>query len=169
MYVVVGCSSCHAFWVHDGSGETAGCPGCGTRHRLDQVKVFARTETATAARTARGALLAARDGRDPSELPGYTELEDDIADPLVTDRAVLRAHGIDPDRVAAAGDRAMAPRGRVDQQTRIRQTIDAMEQPSVGAVVDALDDIPPKIVEATVDGMLRDGALVRTDEGLRLL
>lgn len=164
MYVVVGCPSCRGFWVHDGTGETAGCPGCGTRHRRDRLKVFARTETVEAARTARGALLAARDGHDPAAIPGYDELEDDVADPLVTDRSVLEAHGIDADAVAAVDE---PQGGSTDRVTRVERAIARLEEPTIEDVTAAVEDLPADTVATIVDGLIRDGAVARTAEGLR--
>ncbi len=166
MYVVVGCSECHGFWVHDGTGETAGCPGCGTRHRLDRLKMFARTDTVEAARTARGALLAARDGHDPATIPGYADLEDDVADPLVTDRDVLEAHGIDPDIVAAV---EASPPSPSDRATRVERTIVSLEEPTIEEVVAAVEDVPAETVTTIVEELIHNGAVVRTDDGLRVV
>jgi hypothetical protein len=108
MYAVVGCSDCEALWVIEGRPDTTKCPRCGKRHRAKNRKRFVETDDEDHAREVRASMLAARsgDGDAFAALDSFAELDDQVDEDVVGDEEFLEAHGIDPDEVAAAGERA---------------------------------------------------------------
>ena len=58
MYVVVGCSACHALWIREDDGTTATCPGCRRTHQVSRLRPLFSSDSIDAARDARTQLLA---------------------------------------------------------------------------------------------------------------
>lgn len=121
MYAVVGCGDCDALWVIEGRPETTRCPRCGKRHPAEGRKRFVETDDEDHAREVRASMLAARsgDGDAFAELDSFAELGERAGEGVVDEEAFLAAHGVDPDAVSAAGERA----GGGDAGSRSRREI----------------------------------------------
>lgn len=173
MYAVVGCTDCGSLWLLGDPGETATCPGCGTRHRTERLKRFYRSEDREAARQARAAMLAERQGAadDFEALDSVAEMERSIADGVaaVEDRDYLEAAGIDPDEVAAAGEDDGG--GSRDRPTVVRDGIrerdPATEESVVAYAVD--HGVPAEAARDLVEKLRRRGEVTESGGRLRLL
>lgn len=165
MYAVVGCGNCDALWVIErGDGEdaaeTAQCPRCGTEHRRENLRPLAATGTADEAREARTALLAERRGAGDVSLPGFGE----GPPAAVADDEYLAAAGLDPEAVAAAGDRA-GPGGGAGGPDRRTAVLDALRELDAPTA----DDVAARAAERGVDpAAAREAlaALVREGEAV---
>lgn len=174
MYAVVGCGECDALWIVEGEPETTGCPRCGTRHRFASLRRLAETEDEAAARQARGALLAERSGAgDPLDsVPTRADLPDDFA-PAVSDEEYLAGAGIDPDAVAAAGERAEGgdrPAGR-SRVGVVRQALRDLDAPTAAAVTEyaAERGVAEPAANAVLTRLVDAGEVTETDGKYRLL
>jgi hypothetical protein len=108
VYAVVGCRDCSALWVvADRPGGTE-CPRCGKRHPYDRLREFVTTDDEDHAREVRASMLAARQGESDrfAELDSFAALEEAVDGAGVDAETYLRESGLDPDAVAAAGERA---------------------------------------------------------------
>jgi len=135
MYAVVGCSECTHLWLLSDphTAETATCPRCGRTHRTKQLRRLAEDEDREAARQARSALLAKRNG-DSEAFAGtahVAEMERELDDSGVDEREYLAESGLDPDAVAAAGDRATAATGSRSRDRIVRDAIRNHDSPTV--------------------------------------
>ena len=110
MYAVVGCNQCGSLWLlaDPDESETAQCPRCGKRHRTRKLRRLHTAEDREAARQARAALLADKQGADEAfgGLDSVGEMEELLDGAGIDDREYLEASGLDADAVAAAGDTA---------------------------------------------------------------
>lgn len=174
MYAVVGCGQCSALWIVEDEPETTGCPRCGTRHRFASLRRLAETADEAAARQARGALLAERSGvGEPLDsVPTRDDLPDDFT-PAVSDEEYLAGAGIDPDAVAAAGERAEGgdrPVGR-SRVGVVRQALRDLDAPTAAAVADyaAERGISEPAAVGVLDRLVDAGEVTETDGVYRLL
>lgn len=164
MYAVVGCGDCEALWVverGEDAPETAQCPRCGTTHRRERLRQLATAGTADEAREARTALLAERRGAGDASLPGFG---DDPA-AAVGDDEYLAAAGLDPDAVAAAGDRAgPGGAGRPDRRTVVLEAIRELDAPSDGDVAARAAErgVDPTAARETLAALVREGEAVES-------
>lgn len=159
MYRVVGCRDCGALWVVADRPETTTCQRCGTRHRFQRLHAFAETEDEAAARRARAALLADRAGQgDAADLDEATAAQLDFE--AVSDATYLEQSGLDPDAVAAAGERATGgpPRSKGRRET-VLAALEALDRPSEAEVVEyAVErDVPAEAVSGLLDRLVRAG------------
>lgn len=174
MYAVVGCSSCSALWVVDGRPETTSCPRCGTRHRFERLKRFAETDDAEAARHARAALLAEREGRAEAfaELGSSADLEARAEAAGIDDAAYLEASGVDPNEVTAAGERA--ERGERSRRSRREIIVDALselDRPTEEEVIAyaAEHGVPAEYADRALEKLVRRGEVSEQDGRYRPL
>jgi hypothetical protein len=138
MYAVVGCSECEALWIVEGRPETSQCPTCGHTRQHAKRKKFHTTADADEARQVRAQLLAERQGlADAFEgIDSFAEMESWIDDAGPDDETYLEGSGLDPDAVAAAGERAES--GTSSRQSReqiVREALKELEHPGVTEVV----------------------------------
>ncbi|PSQ44573.1 replication protein H, partial [Halobacteriales archaeon SW_7_68_16] len=107
MYAVVGCRECQHLWIVADRPDTTSCPRCGHRRAFEKFRQFVTTEDEDHAREVRSSMLASR--RDESEafadLDSFAELDERVDDAVIDDEPLLERSGVDPDAVAAAGDR----------------------------------------------------------------
>lgn len=172
MYAVVGCNHCDALWVVEGDPETTACPTCEKRHRFRKLKKFHEAETSEAARDARSRLLAARSGRDVSELGSFSELGHEAARAGVSDEEYLEASGVDTDEVTAAGQRAS--RGQGHSRSRREVVMDALrdlDRPTEAEVRSyaAESGVPADYVEKALTKLTRAGEVSESGGRYRLL
>lgn len=170
MYAVVGCRNCGALWVVEGRPETTGCPRCGTTRQFGKLRKFAKTEDADAARQARAALLAERQGEDEAfgEVPDFATLETAVDGDVVTDEEFLTGSGLDAGAIEAAGERAERGRNGGTSGDSAREVVlaavDALEEPTASAVVEQAAEAglgDGEQVRSILEKLTRDGELAR--------
>lgn len=173
MYAVVGCGDCDALWVvtdeeSEDAAETAQCPRCGKQHRRERLRPLASAETADEAREARTALLAERGGADDASLPGFGDDAVSSGDgaSVVADDEYLAASGLDPDEVAAAGERA-GPAGRADtpdRRTAVRNALADLDAPTEDDVAARAAErgVDPERARETLEKLVRAGEAVES-------
>jgi hypothetical protein len=175
MYAVVGCTDCHALWLltDPGSAETATCPRCGRRHRTANLKRFATAEDRETARDARAAMLAdAADATDAFEsTPSVAKMEAAADDAVVDDAEYLDAAGIDPDDVAAAGERSARGSGSRSRPEIVRAALDELDDPSEDDVVAyaTAHGVPADAAADLLDRLVRRGDATEHGGTYRLL
>ncbi len=180
MYAVVGCNECATMWLvtDPETSETAQCPRCGKTHRTAKLKRFFESEDRAAAQQARSALLAKK--HDASEafadVDHVADLEDRVEEAAVADEEYLEASGLDPDAVAAAGERAERGEGRSSGDSRsrtevVRDAVANAEEPTAEAVVERASDhgVPPERVREILDRLTRRGELSESRGRYRVL
>lgn len=109
MYAVVGCNDCNNLWLLRDPGTSAQCPRCGKRHQTKKLRRFFESEDREAARQARAAMLAEKQGELESfrELDSVAEMEQYVDSVGVDEREYLERSGFDANEVEAveaAGD-----------------------------------------------------------------
>lgn len=174
MYAVVGCSNCDALWVVEGRPETTGCPRCQRRHTFDSLKQFATAETADEAREARSQLMAARSGHPDllETVPSYATLTERLDSVGVSESEYLTASGLDPEALAAAGERAM--RGSQTSGSK-RELLMSILEEHPGSTAGEIrsyagdDRISESYVDRALDRLARAGQVTERDGEYRLL
>jgi DNA-directed RNA polymerase subunit RPC12/RpoP len=172
MYAVVGCTECSALWLLSDpeSAETARCPRCGRRHRVEKLRRLFESDDRDAARQARAELLARKQGATEafSNLESVAELERRAGEPAVDDREYLEESGVDADAVAAAGREDDESRSR-DQV--IRDAIREGDRPAEEEVVAYATDhgVPADAARDLLDTLTRRGEVSESRGRYRLL
>jgi hypothetical protein len=177
VYAVVGCTDCSALWVlaDPRDQETATCPTCGGRHRTEKLRRLFESEGREAARTARARLLADRaDELDAFEdVPTGRALEEASADAGVDESEYLSRRGVDPEAVAAAGERAEKGRetGSGDRASVVREAVTTLDTPTADAVVAYATerDVPADAARDLLERLCRRGEATVSDGEYRLL
>lgn len=175
MYAVVGCTDCHALWLlaDPDAAETATCPRCGRRHRTAGLKRFVTAEDRATAREARAAMLAdAADATDAFEsTPSVAEMEATTDDAVVDDAEYLDAAGIDPDDVAAAGERSDRGSGSRSRPETVRAALRELDDPDEDDVVAYATDhgVPADAAADLLDRLVRRGEATQSGGTYRLL
>ncbi|MFP9190212.1 DUF5817 domain-containing protein [Natronosalvus vescus] len=107
MYAVVGCSECSHLWLIEGRSKTTQCPRCGSRRPYERRKKFVETDDPDHAREVRASMLATRQGEGDAfaRVDSFADLESQVEAGVVSDETYLEESGLDPEEVAAAGDR----------------------------------------------------------------
>ena len=176
MYAVVGCNNCSMLWLLSDPREskTAQCPRCGKTHQTTKLKRFFESDDRDAARQARSALLAKKQGDSATfaEVDHVADLEAQAADPAVDDREYLEAAGLDADAVAAAGDRdggGSKPRDEI-----IREAVAAAggdDRPTEAEIVDYASqrDVPAEKASELLVKLCRRGEASESGGRYRLL
>lgn len=171
MYAVVGCTDCSSLWVIETGGETATCPRCGSRHQRDALRHFAEAEDATTARDARSAIVANR--REAGDAaPSFGDLEAAIDGAAVDDETRLEAAGIDPDEVAAAGERASGGSGGSPSRREVvLSALEDLDEPTAGEVrtYAAERGVSGEYVDRALRKLVRAGEVTETPTGYRIL
>lgn len=175
MYAVVGCTDCHALWLLSDpeSAETATCPRCGRRHRTGRLKrLFAAADRETA-REARASMLAdAADATDSFEsTPSVAEMDAETDAPAVDDDEYLDAAGIDPDAVAAAGERSDRRSRSRSRPEVVRDALRELDDPDESDVVAyaAANGVPEDAAADLLDRLVRRGEATAHGGTYRLL
>ena len=171
MYTVVGCGECQALWVVADRPETTQCPRCRTRHRFASLKAFAQADTSEEAARVRSAMLAERAAE--GEFVDPESVDTDAVG--MADEEFLAASGLDPDAVAAAGDRA-AHGGADGGRSRSRQDVvldalEDLEEPTADEVVSYATDagVPEPYVRRALERLRRAGEVTERDGVFRQL
>jgi hypothetical protein len=175
MYAVVGCTDCHALWLlaDPDAAETATCPRCGRRHRTTDLKRFVTAEDRETAREARAAMLAdAADATDAFEsTPSVAEMEATTDEAVVDDAEYLDAAGIDPDDVAAAGERSSRGSGSWSRPEIVRAALSELDDPDESDVVAYATEhgVPADAASDLLDRLVRRGEATESGGTYRLL
>jgi hypothetical protein len=175
MYAVVGCTDCHALWLlaDPDAAETATCPRCGRRHRTAGLKRFVTAEDRETAREARAAMLAdAADATDAFEsTPSVAEMEATTDEAVVDDAEYLDAAGIDPDDVAAAGERSSRGSASRSRPEIVRDALRELDAPDEDDVVAYATDhgVPAAAAADLLDRLVRRGEATESGGTYRLL
>lgn len=173
MYAVVGCSECAALWVLEGRPETSECPRCGSRRSTDRRRTFVRAEDPDAAREARARLLAERQDEAAAfeAVEDFAALEADLDAAGPDDETYLAGSGLDPERIADAGERATAPSGGRSRQETVRAAVRELSEPDAEAVraFCAERGVPGEAAESILQKLVRAGEVTETDGAYRLL
>lgn len=158
MYSVVGCRDCDALWVVEGRPDTTECPRCGTRRQFSKLRTFAEHEDADAARQARAAMLARRQGESEAfaSLDPFDALERQVEDAGMDDEEYLDAAGVDADAAADAARRAErgSGRGGPGRVEVVREALRELDTPGE-------DDVAAYAREHGVDAEFAREALAR--------
>lgn len=174
MYAVVGCSECSALWVVEGRPETTRCPRCGSRRQYARLKKFVTTDDGDHARSVRAALLAQRsDHGDAVEtVEDFAEMDVDPDEVGMDDEEYLQSAGLDPEAVAAAGERATEGAGGSESRPDVvRSALSDLSDPTREEVLDYADERGvPREAAADLLERLRDrGEVTERDGSYRLL
>jgi hypothetical protein len=174
MYAVVGCSDCRALWIVDGRPESSQCPRCGTTRPYAKRRKFLTTEDADHAREARAALLADRQGQADAfaDVDAFGDLETAVERAGVDDETYLTESGLDAEAVAAAGARAESgPGNGQSNRDTVMAALRDLDDPDESAVVAYATDrgVSRDYVERTLDKLIREGAITRSDGAYRVL
>jgi len=166
MYVVVGCTDCHALWLLEDpdSAETATCPQCRRRHRTASLKRLFTADDRETAREARAAMLADAAGATDAfeSTPSVAEMESEIDETVVGDDEYLDAAGLDADEVAEAGERA-ARRSRSRPEI-VREALRSLDTPDETDVVSYATErgVPEDAAADLLDRLVRRGEASET-------
>jgi hypothetical protein len=173
MYAVVGCTDCQALWVITTDGETASCPRCGRRHRLDRLEQFVTTPEEDHAREVRSAMLAERQGESEAfaKVDDFETLGERSEQEAVPDETYLAASGIDPEPVAEAGERATEQGDSLDRRGVVEEALRALDEPTAEDVATraAESGVPPETARSILERLVADGAATQRDGVYRLL
>ncbi len=143
MYEVVGCRDCGELWIREGDAETAGCPRCGRRFKVDRLRTLGTAESADLARDIRSELLAERTEYG-GIVAGYTDSEADGR--AIDDEQYLTSFGITPETLEEVNETDHQP--NLSHRELVLRCIDEVETPSPDQVIAA----------ATEYGLPADGA-----------
>jgi hypothetical protein len=175
MYAVVGCNGCGNVWLlsNPDDADSAQCSRCGKRHRTRKLKRLYQSEDREAAREIRAAILAEKRGETASfdRIDSVAEMERRLDDAGVDADDYLAASGVDPDEVAAAGERATASRASRDRPTVIRDAIRTADRPDEDAIVAYATDhgVPAEAARDVLERLVRRGEVSEHRGRYRLL
>jgi len=175
MYAVVGCSDCDHLWLLSDprTAETATCPRCGRTHQTKKLRRLAEDENREAARQARAALLAKRGGNSEAfaETAHVAEMERDLDDSGVDDQEYLQGSGLDPEAVAAAGERASSRSGSRSRDEVVRDAIREHDAPTAATVAAYAEShgVPGKKAEELLEKLAHRGEVSESNGAYRLL
>jgi len=172
MYAVVGCDECSHLWIVEGRPETSGCPRCGRTRQHAKRKKFVSTDDEDHAREVRASMLANRQGEGEAfaAVDSFGELEDRTDEAVVSDEEYLEAAGIDPDSVAAAGDRATGGQGGSTSDLEVvREAVTSLDAPTRESVVEfaARRGVAPEKAGRVLDRLVERGELLEDGDGYR--
>lgn len=124
-YLVIDCTGCGSPRVAAADRETAQCPRCGSRTRIDQARVHARTDALEAAQNAVGQVNAQRAGSELDE-----EAVRDVPARDAIDRAIAQARSATSERTRVQ----LAAEGLTEELQRFDEGtwVEAMERLDVG-------------------------------------
>jgi hypothetical protein len=173
VYAVVGCSDCSGLWIVTDlrAQETATCARCGSRHRTAKLRRLFEAENRQTAVEARAKMLARRAG----EGEAFESVDDAAAaNAGLDDDEFLAASGLDPDAVAAAGERAEQGSGSTgagDRASVVRAAVSELDDPDADAVVEYATDrgVPTDAARDLLDRLYDRGEVRRVDGGYRPL
>ena len=174
MYAVVGCSECSNLWIVDGPSKTSQCPRCGSRRPYNRRRKFVETEDADHAREVRASMLANRQGHGDAfaDLDSFSDLESKVEDGVVDEDEFLEASGLDPEAIAAAGDRDSRQPSRAGSKKEIvEKGLVELDSPTAEEVVEyaAERGVSREYVERALEKLTRSGAASEHDGRYRLL
>ncbi|GAA0645591.1 DUF5817 domain-containing protein [Salarchaeum japonicum] len=174
MYAVVGCSECSALWIVEGRPETTECPRCGSTRQFSKRRKFVTTEDEDHAREVRSSMLANRSGYGDAfaDLDSFSEMDAATDEAVVSDDEYLEAAGIDPDEVAAAGERAdAAGGGSVSKKERVREAVRELDRPTEDDIVAycAEHGVSDEYARRTLEKLARSGEVSESRGVYRLL
>ncbi|QDX40733.1 DUF5817 domain-containing protein [Salarchaeum sp. JOR-1] len=175
MYAVVGCSECSALWILEGRPETTECPRCGSTRQFSKRRKFVTTEDEDHAREVRSSMLANRSGYGDAfaDLDSFSEMDAATDEAVVSDDEYLEAAGIDPDEVAAAGERADSggSGGSVSKKERVREAVRELDQPTEDDIVAYCGEhgVGAEYARRTLEKLARSGEVSESRGVYRLL
>lgn len=173
MYSVVGCSDCGALKIVDGRPDTTTCNRCGKRLRFKKLKKFLQTEDLDHAREIRASILANKGGHGDefARVGSFAELDAETEESVVSDEAYLEGSGIDPDEVAAAGERAMETGGSLSRKDAVLAALEELDRPTEDEVVEFAGEhgAPRGFVESALEKLRRRGEVSESGGRYRLL
>lgn len=176
MYAVVGCNECGNVWLlsDPDDAETARCSRCGKRHQVRKLRRFHESADREAARQVRSAMLARKGGASEAyaDLDSVADMERRLEEAGVDDAEFLAGSGLDPEEVAAAGERASG--GRAGSKSRdeiVREAVEAADEPTESAIVDhaAERGVPEDAARDLLEKLRRRGEVSESRGRYRLL
>lgn len=172
MYRVVGCSDCSALWVLEGRPDTSQCPRCRSQKSMDKRRTFFQSEDADEAREARSRLLAQRQEEDEAfaAVDDFASLEGQIDAAGPDDETYLAESGLDPERIAEAGE-LPTHGGSTSRQETVRTALRELAEPDAEAVRTfcANRGVPEAMTDTILEKLVRTGEVTETDGIYRLL
>jgi len=168
VYSVVGCPDCGALKLVEGRPDTTGCPRCGRRTKFDKLRRFYRGGDAETAREVRSRLLQERGDADIEE---FAATEDDAMAAGMSDEEFLAASGLDPDEVAAAGERADSSGGSRSRREVVMDALREHDRPTREEVCSYAADngVDPDYAADALDRLRRRGEVSESGGRFRLL
>jgi hypothetical protein len=161
MYAVVGCSDCAMLWIVEGRPETSECPRCGTRRQYSKRRQFVTTDDEDHAREVRASMLAQRQDRGDAfaELPSFAGMETHVDEAGPSDETYLAGSGVDPDAVAAAGERASESRDSRSRKETVELALRELDEPTEEDVVAYADErgVPAEYARKALRKLVRAG------------
>jgi hypothetical protein len=155
------------------TAESATCPRCRRTHQTKKLRHFVEESDREAARQARSALLAKRDGNSAAfaDTAHVAEMEQTLADDSqqVTDDEYLSGVGIDPDTVESA-----AQSDDTTQQSRpeiVRSAISSQDTPTDETIISYATNrgVPADATHALLEKLTQKGELTKSNGVYRLL
>jgi len=176
MYAVVGCNNCSMLWLlaDPDSADSATCPRCERTHQTSKLKRLFESEDRAAAKEARAALLAKKQGDSETfaDVAHVSELEQQADEAGIDDREYLEESGIDADTVAAAGETTRETAGSHDAIVReaVREAGDD-DRPTEGEIVGYATDrgVPEEKTSKLLEKLCRAGDASESRGRYRLL
>lgn len=174
MYAIVGCSDCSHLWLIEGRSKTTQCPRCGSRRPYEKRKKFLETDDPDHAREVRASMLANRQGQGDAfaRVDSFTELESQVEDGVVNDEVYLEASGLDPDELAAAGERDPRQPSRTGSKKAIVEAALAdLETPTEDEVIAYAEErgVEAAYVRTALEKLVRRGDVSESRGTYRLL
>jgi len=171
MYAVVGCTDCGSYWLltDPDQSESATCPTCGRRHQTTKLKRFFESEDRDAAREARAALLAKKQGNSEAfaDVAHVSELEAEVEESGLSETEYLEESGLDPDAVQEAGDTAGDRSRSRDEIVRDAVRDGGTEAEILERAVEG--GVPRGAAEKLLEKLRRQGEVIQSGEELRLV
>ncbi len=170
MYSVVGCPNCGALKIVEGRPDTTGCPRCGRRTKFGKLRRFYRGGDAKTAREVRSRLLQER-GDGNADVEEFSALEDDAMAAGMSDETFLSALGLDPNEVAAAGERADSASGSRSRREVVMDALREHDRPTRDEVRSyaAKHGVDPDYTEEALERLRRAGEVSESGGRFRLL
>ncbi len=141
----------------------AAAPGVAVPVPHKKRRQFVTTDDEDHAREVRASMLAARQGHGDAfaELGSFAELETQLESAGIDDETYLRASGLDPERVAAAGTDDTTTQSR---RAVVREAIATLEAPTEDAVCThaAERDVAPSYTKRALTKLVRAGEAIKT-------
>lgn len=171
MYAVVGCTDCGSYWLltDPDQSDSATCPTCGRRHQTSKLRTFFESDDREAAREARAALLAKKQGDSEAfaDVDHVSELEAQVEESGLSEAEYLEQSGVDADAVQAAADTESGRSRSRDEKVRDAVREGETEADILSRAVE--DGVPQDAATELLEKLRRQGEVIQSGGELRLV